>query len=219
MSMLGAAVAVSSSDSEGEPTLPKRRRISEKTAAAASGPSATSLPASSKAASSSKPAAGKKTDLPPPSEPAGMSQLLAVAQEKPHVNLVEQSAAAKLAAAAVDSGAGAETGAAAEGDVPNPPKRKLPCHFDWKVRHRELLSTLPAEAWPPAVDHGEHSYTVMVPVGPRNIIAKIEVHIRNRGFRINFPKLTKEEKPSVPWGDDINSAWATAVKKATQKVE
>ncbi len=78
---------------------------------------------------------------------------------------------------------------------------------------------MPAEAWPLAVDHGEHSYTVMAPVGPRNIIAKIEVHIRNRGFRISVPKLTKEEKPVVPWCDDTTGAWETAVKKVTQKVQ
>ena len=87
------------------------------------------------------------------------------------------------------------------------------------MRHADVVAKIPGEAKPPPIDHGEHSYTVALVPGKMRKVCKIEVHVRNKAFRVQFPKLQKEEKPLVHWGGDVDAAWATAKEKATTKVD
>ncbi len=66
---------------------------------------------------------------------------------------------------------------------------------------------------------GEHSYTVPLALGRAGLVAKIEVHIRAKGFRVVKPKLTRLEMPLVKWGDDAHAAWMEAKARAVKKID
>jgi hypothetical protein len=60
-----------------------------------------------------------------------------------------------------------------------------------------------------------------MPLGRRNFPARIEVHIRNRGFRVTYPKCVKDDKPWVAWSDydgDIEAAWKEVQQRALNKI-
>jgi len=59
----------------------------------------------------------------------------------------------------------------------------------------------------------------MLTLRQRNNIARIEVHVRTKGFRIVVPKLSRQEKPFVLWGRDPHQAWEEVKMKATQKLD
>jgi len=96
-----------------------------------------------------------------------------------------------------------------------PSKRKRGVdHDDWKTRHAAVLGTLPEAAQPQHANHGEHFYTVQVALGRQGVVCRIEVHVRTQGYRVVKPKLSRADKPFVPWNGNPAQAWADACGKA-----
>jgi hypothetical protein len=153
--------------------------------------------------------------------------MVAAARGRDHLDLAGAAQVATLAAAAAAAASAATEAVAAAAEAPEPPsraddgktsKKSLPDHIDWLVRYKTIVDSLPAEAHPPPVDHGEHSYTCPIALGPRGTICRIEVLVRSEGFRVAKPKLTKEEKPFCPWGLDPHQAWQAAKDKVLMKL-
>ena len=70
---------------------------------------------------------------------------------------------------------------------------------------------------------GEHtvnasnlSYTIPLPLGRRNQMCKIEVHIKAKAYRIIFPKV---QFPQTPWCGDPVGAWEKVKDKCIEALE
>ena len=78
----------------------------------------------------------------------------------------------------------------------------------WNNKHADLLSQLPTCVKPPPAN-GEHSYTV--PVVHLGHLFKVEVHVRQCGYRVIEPKGFTPVFHS--WkGSDPTKAWESVVK-------
>ena len=84
---------------------------------------------------------------------------------------------------------------------------------EWNAEWATVLAQMPDEA-KPVGPHGQFSWTSHVTVGPIHKACRIEVILRNKGFRVATPKMTKAENPFTPWGNNIQAAWEEAKKKA-----
>ena len=79
----------------------------------------------------------------------------------------------------------------------------------WNSAHADLLSQLPQCVKPPPGGHGEHSYTV--PIVHLGQMFKVEVHVRQCGYRVIEPKGFAPVFHS--WkGWDPTKAWESVVK-------
>ena len=66
------------------------------------------------------------------------------------------------------------------------------------------------------VNAGNLSYTVPMPVGRRNQMCKIEVHIKAKAYRIIVPKV---QYPQTAWGGDPVGAWEKMKDKCIEALE
>eukprot|EP00959_Pyramimonas_sp_CCMP1952_P128410 2685124-Pyramimonas_sp.AAC.1 len=57
---------------------------------------------------------------------------------------------------------------------------------------------MPEEAKPKG-PRGQFSWTAHTTVGPLHRQCSIEAILRNKGWRVAKPKMTKEEEPFTPW--------------------
>jgi hypothetical protein len=57
-----------------------------------------------------------------------------------------------------------------------------------------------------------------MPLGRRHHLAKFEVLVRSKAFRVSSPKFDKGEKPLVPWEDVLSKAWSEAKSRALEKL-
>ena len=56
-------------------------------------------------------------------------------------------------------------------------------------------------------------------MGRKKLVAKIEVLVRSKGYRISVPKWDKKEGPFVSWDDDPTTAWEAIKAKALAGLE
>ena len=128
----------------------------------------------------------------------------------------------EVAAAAAQNEPGAwnmEEGGVKDGVITKGRYKGKPDPDVWKAAHAAVLAELPQEAQPPNHPHGQYSYTLPLVLGRYNLVVRVEVLIRTRGFRVSHPPMTKEEAPFVAWGTDPAEAWALVKRKALEKAE
>ena len=128
----------------------------------------------------------------------------------------------EVAAAAAQNEPGAwnmEEGGVKDGVITKGRYKGKPDPDVWKAAHAAVLAELPQEAQPPNHPHGQYSYTLPLVLGRYNLVVRVEVLIRTRGFRVSHPPMTKEEAPLCLWGTDPAEAWALVKRKALEKAE
>ncbi|CAK0848873.1 unnamed protein product, partial [Prorocentrum cordatum] len=87
----------------------------------------------------------------------------------------------------------------------------------WNAEWAHVIAKMPEEAKPKG-PHGQFSWTAHTTVGPLHKQCSIEAILRNKGWRVAKPKMTKEEEPLTPWNDDIANAWEVTKQKAEKKL-
>ena len=66
------------------------------------------------------------------------------------------------------------------------------------------------------INAGNLSYTVPLPVGRRNQMCKIEVHIKSKAYRITSPKV---QFPQTAWCGDPVGAWEIVKGKCLEALQ
>lgn len=156
----------------------------------------------------------RKAAIPPPLEVPNATELLEKAKAKPPVKVREH----PRTEGEGDTQPDGPEQASDNGRPTKRPKKEYPDYKEWNARHEQILKDLPKEATPPNFNHGEHSYSVQVSLGPYNKIAKIEIHVRTRAYRIIHPIMPKG-KATYSWKDGIHEAWETAKAAALEQYE